>query len=281
MLDYILANLKEIVIIIAIASFVLLSVMYFKSKRNRRRFDFYLNYIIYKIGLKYYISNKYISMVRVKESYEPLVDLVSHPKIIINDKTVEQPVLLRKNVALKVYKVADALPENVYLKVYSAYRSRITLYKVWKEEVDKVTNENPDMGRAEVLNFVKYKFSNPYGSMGGHDSGGAIDVALCDKNGNDFDYGTKYHDNIPAIKTHYRNLTSEQKKNRSFLLKLMKAQGFINMPKEWWHFSYGDSIWSAYKGRRFAAVYDSAEKEYENVGYVRIIKTNISTVNTK
>lgn len=220
-------------------------------------------------------------MVHVKESYEPLVDLVAHPKIIINEMTAEKPVLLRKNVALKIYRIADKLSENQYLKVYSAYRSRMALYDVWKKEVDRMTADNPNMGRAELLSVVNYNFTNPYSNMGGHDTGGAIDVALCDKNGNDLDFGTRYHEKTPAARTKYSHLTGEQKKNRSLLIKVMKSQGFVNLPKEWWHFSYGDSIWSAYKGKRYAAIYDAAEKDYENVGLMRIIKTNISTANPK
>lgn len=281
MVEYITYNLKEIAIITLVIALLILSFIHFKSKRNRSIFLFYLNFLLYKIGLKNHISKKYIKMVHVRENYEPLVDLVNHPKIIINDNTIERPVLLRKNVALKLFRVADSLPNDIFLKVYSAYRSRISLYNTWIEEVNKFSEENPDKGRAEILNMANYKQSNPYASLGGHDTGGAIDVALCDKNGTDLDFGTKFHDNVPAIKTKYKHLSEEQKKNRSLLIKLMRSQGFINLPKEWWHFSYGDSTWSAYKGKRFGAIYDAAEKDYENVGYVRIIKTNISTANIK
>lgn len=281
MLDFVLSNLSEVITIVIVFVVLLSLVLFFKSKRNRYRFSFYLNFLMYKIGLKSHISKKYVKMVHVKESYEPLVDLVAHPKIIINDMTVEKPVLLRKNVALKIYKIADKLPDNQYLKVYSAYRSRMTMYEVWKKEVDRVTNENPNMGRAEVLSVVNYNFANPFSNIGGHDTGGAIDVALCDKNGNDLDFGTKYHEKTPATRTKYSHLTAEQKKNRALLIKVMKSQDFVNLPKEWWHFSYGDSTWSAYKGKRFAAIYDAAEKDYENVGLMRIIKTNISTATPK
>lgn len=281
MLSFLLSHIVEIATLSVIFAILLYLVLHFKSKRNRRRFSFYLNYVMYKLGLKSYISKRYVKMVHVRDCYEPLVDLVAHPKIIINDMTVEKPVLLRKNVALKIYKIADKLPNNQYLKVYSAYRSRIALYEVWKAEVDRVTNENPNMGRAEVLNIVNYNFANPYSNIGGHDTGGAIDVALCDKNGNDFDFGTKYREKTPATRTKYGHLTAEQKKNRSLLIKVMNSQGFVNLPKEWWHFSYGDSTWSAYKGKRFAAIYDAAEKDYENVGLMRIIKTNISTATPK
>ena len=104
----------------------------------------------------------------------------------------------------------------------------------------------------------------------------AVDVALCDKDGNDFDFGTKYHDNHRN-----RDLTKEQKENRKTLLKLMRTQNFIKNPGQWWHFSYGDKNWSAYKGKRSGAFYDSAEKEFENMGFVRVVKTVIKSVSVK
>lgn len=271
-MQVILSNLKTIIIIAIIATFVISSIIYLKSKRRRKRLGFYINYFLYKIGIKSKISRSCMARVHVKECYEPLVNLMEHDKIIIDKSTIEQPVLLRKNVALKIYKIANKLPDGTFLKVYNTYRSRITIYNTWKAVVDEISKENPTMGRAEVLKLANFKVSNPK-SLGGHETGGAIDVALCDADGKEFDYGTKYHEKSPANKTKSRHILKEHKENRRYLLKVMKSQGFVNNPYEWWHFSYGDTNWAAYKGKRFGGIYDAAEKEYENVGYVRIIKT--------
>lgn len=257
---------------------VISSFLFLKSKRRRKRLGFYINYFLYRIGIKDRMSKSCIARVHVKECYEPLVDLVTHNKIIIDDSTIEHPILLRKNVALKIYKIANKLPDGVYLKIYNAYRSRITIYDNWKKVVEEISKENPKMGRAEILKLANFKVSNPK-SLGGHETGGAVDVALCDINGKEYDYGTRYHEKSPANKTKSRHILKEHKDNRKTLLKMMKSQGFVNNPHEWWHFSYGDTNWAAYKGKRFGAIYDAAEKEFENVGYVRIIKTNISSVN--
>ena len=55
-------------------------------------------------------------MSHVKECYEPLVDIVAHPKILYNETTIEKPVLLRREVANKLYKIADKLPDDIYIK---------------------------------------------------------------------------------------------------------------------------------------------------------------------
>lgn len=270
MIEFIKYNLVEILVLLVCAAILFLIIYILKSKKLRHRFGYYLNYVLYKIGLKKSISRRYIHRIHVKESYEHLVELTYHPKIVINKESVETPVLLRKQVVTKLLKIADALPDDRCLKIYSAYRSRIALYNIWKEELEKVQAENPKMGRAELLMKVNSIVSNPADSMGGHDTGGAVDVSICDKNGKDIDFGTKYHEKFINV-----DLTKEQVQNRKYLVKLMKSQNFVNHPKQWWHFSYGDKKWAAYKGKRTKAIYASAEKEFENVGYVRVIETDI------
>ncbi len=276
MFEYIRYNFLELVIALFVLSFVLLSVFYLKEKKNRNKLFFYVSYLSYKLGIIKRISRKYISRVHVKDCDEPLVELVKHPKIFYNDDTLEHPVLLRKSVAMKLYKVADNLPDELYLKIYSAFRSRISVYNTWKEEEERLTKENPQMNRAELLSMVNAKVSSPNASMGSHDTGAAVDLALCDANRNDFDFGTKLNEKHKVV-----NLTKEQAENRKMLRKFMKSQKFVNAPDRWWHFSYGDKQWAAYKGKRNGAVYGAVEKEFENIGFVRVIKTEIKTINIK
>ena len=276
MIEYIKYNLGELLIWALVIFLVVMLFVYLRKKNNRRIIGFYLNYLLYKLGLKKRISSANVALVRVKDCNESLVQLVKHPKIFVNDDTVETPVLLRKRVAKKLYKIADGLPEGVYIKIYRAYRSRIALYEAWKNEEERVMKENPQMYRAELLRFVNNNVSDPNASMGGHDTGAAIDLALCDIDGNDFDFGTKYH-------SHHRNynLTKEHKSNRKMLKNIMKSQKFVNNPDQWWHFSYGDKAWAAYKGKRKSAFYGSAEKEFENMGFVRVIRTEMKTIDNK
>lgn len=276
-MSIILRNLEEIILIAVIAAVLYIIFYIAKSKKRRRKVGFYINFVLYKLGIKSHMSKTYVGMSHVKECYEPMVDIVAHPKIIYNEATVERPVVLRKTVADKLYKIADKLPDDTYIKIYSAFRSRVKLEEAWKEEIERVERENPSMLRGEVLALAKFKATPPNTNMGGHDTGAAIDMALCDKNGNDLDYGTKYHESSQARSTIV--LTAEQKQNRKYLRKLMKSFGFIQQPLQWRHYSYGDRYWAVYRGKRHAAFYDSAEKEYEGTGYVRIIKTHISSIN--
>ena len=247
-----------------------------RRKKNRYKVEYYINYLLYKLGIRKTIARFYIARQHALDCNESLVELVKHPKILYNEATLEFPVLLRKTVAKKIYKVADSLPEGVFLKIYEATRSRILIYNEWKNEEERLIKEFPQMGRAELLAKVNTKICNPKIAMNGHDTGGAVDVALCDAEGNDFDFGTKYHEkntNVP--------LTEEQKKNRMMLCDCMKTQKFINNPNRWWHFSYGDKAWAAYSGKYQGAFYGAVEKEFDNIGFVRVVKTEIKTDNIK
>jgi len=39
------------------------------------------------------------------------------------------------------------------------------------------------------------------------------------------------------------------RKNRDLLVQALHAQGGINYPDEWWHFSYGDRLWAEVTGQ--------------------------------
>lgn len=274
-MDFIKYNIEEIIMIAVALAVVCLLFYILKSKKRRRKVGFYINFVMFKLGLVKRMSKTYIGMVHVTESYEPLVELKPHHKIIINE-TAEQPVMLRKSVMNRLYDVADRLDDGVYIKIYSAYRSRIRLNEIWQEEISKAEKDNPGMNRAELLAMVKYKVAAPNINMGGHDTGAAIDLSLCDKNGSDWDFGSRYHEKTGSV-----SLSNEQKKNIKYLNRLMRSQGFVQQPSQWWHYSYGDRYWAVYKGRRRGAVYGSAEKEFENTGYVRVVKTISSKANIK
>lgn len=273
--DFIRYNYVEIFVAMLVFAAIVATYLIIKSKRAKYIIAYSWNLLLYKFGFKKTISQKYITRIHVKECYEHLEELVNHHKIIIDKNTVESPVLLRKTVANKLYRIADNLADNEYIKIYRAYSSRLALTEKWNEEFNKMQSENSNIGKAQMLSILNKKYTNPDKSMGGHDTGAALDVALCDKNGNDLDFGSKYREKAS------KHSNEEQKKNRLHLVKIMKAQGFVNNPTQWWHFSYGDKTWALYKGKRYGAIYDSAEKQFENMGYVRIVKTDISSANIK
>ena len=90
------------------------------------------------------------------------------------------------------------------------------------------------------------------GVGGGHQTGGAVDLGLCDNEGRELDMGTQYREHTPKTVTKCKLLSEEQRSNRAILLKAMRRAGFVNYPAEWWHFCYGDKMWAAYSNRKIA-----------------------------
>ena len=254
-----IANIPNFIIAGVGLILLIWAIWYFKSKRRRRHFRFHWHHFTYVIGLRKIMSRRYVGKVHVHENFDPLVDFLPHRHIIFNEETLEDPNLIRKQVLFKLYRIADKLPEGVNLKIYKTFRSRIKMSGNFEEVISEITAENPEIGRHEAMKLAKFKTDDPKGSMGGHETGGAVDVALCDNNGVDFNYGTRFHEYNDSTFTYSTHITKEQRRNRKKLVKLMKKEGFINFPGEWWHFSYGDRMWAAYKGKRNGGIYGSAE----------------------
>lgn len=261
--------LGVIVILISSLCFILFSK---KAKKFRKHFKFYWNWLIYRLGFRTYISRRYVGRCHVHENNEPLIEFIPNEKIIVDEKTVEYPLMLRRKVIIKLEKIAQNLPDGVYLKLNSAFKSKKQQDIAWQEAMNEMMKLHPGVGRNEIIQLAHFKAKDPKLGLGGHETGGAVDVCLCDKDGIDFDYGTKFHEHNDYTATRNVHLTTEQKRNRNRLVKIMKKEGFVNFPGEWWHFSYGDRMWAAYKGKRNGAKYGSVEKGFDG-NYVFAIPT--------
>jgi D-alanyl-D-alanine dipeptidase len=73
--------------------------------------------------------------------------------------------------------------------------------------------------------------------QGPHDQGLAVDVTLVEaESGRELKMGTAFDTFAPAARTD--NATGEFAANRQRLRRAMEAEGFANVPAEWWHYSY-------------------------------------------
>ncbi|MCQ2318715.1 MAG: hypothetical protein MJZ90_07350 [Bacteroidales bacterium] len=251
------------ILILAFIIFLVWFLKYISSKRRRAHLNFHIHHLIYKLGFRKTISRHWIGRTHVHECYDPLVDFLPHKHIIFNDETLEQPNLIRKKVLFKLYRIADRLPNGMNLLILQTYRSKSKMNEAWEKTINEITADNPGIGRYEAIKLAKFKTEDPKNSIGGHVTGGAVDVALCDDNGVMLDFGTKFHEHNNKTETRNKYITKTQAKNRKTLVRMMRREGFINFPAEWWHFSYGDRAWAAYKGRRHGGIYGSAETEMD------------------
>lgn len=145
----------------------------------------------------------------------------------------------------------ELLPKDIFFKIYSSYRSIKEQEKAWSEKIKETKEENPNITNEEELKrLTGLKLANPISGYGGHQTGAAVDITLCDIEGNEFNMGTKIGQHNNKTKTKNQNLSKEEKNNRKLLKKTLEKVGFNNYPIEWWHFSYGDQMWAAYKNTK-------------------------------
>lgn len=134
---------------------------------------------------------------------------------------------LRQPVAERLVRVQKALRQSgLGLKIWDGYRPHSVQYKMWE------LVPNPD--------FV----GDPKkGSR--HNRGAAVDVTLVDSLGKELPMPTEYDDFSDKARRDYQDLPAVIIYNRNLLESAMKAEGFLPLASEWWHFD--DPDWQKYE----------------------------------
>ncbi len=210
-------------------------------------------YILWRLGLRMTIPASIINNIPIKENGEKLVDITGDKTIRFSSELKQRKnVYLRKTVYDKIKQAQKILPDNHFFKIYSAFRSHDEQVLLWNKNYQKIKNANPDLSEQEIIIKTKAVCADPRFGFGGHQTGGAIDISLCDKNGKDYDMGTNYQETNNKTCTKSKHLTPKQKYNRKILKTALENIGFKNYPGEWWHFCYGDRMWAAYSKKSIA-----------------------------
>lgn len=141
---------------------------------------------------------------------------------------------LQKEVALMLSKAQDALSKlhpGYRLLIYDALRPVSVQQKMW-DALDSLTP-------ADRAKFV----SNPK-NLSLHNMGAAVDLTIIDKNGKALDMGAGFDDirkiAYPSLEATFLKtgeLTALHISNRKLLRNIMQAQGFRQLPTEWWHYN--------------------------------------------
>ena len=196
----------------------------------------YINLFLYKIGLKHILPSAIINHKPIKESGEKLVKY--------------DDVFVRESVAHMLDKATGLLPNGYSFKILCGYRSHQEQQKNWDNGIKKLIKQYPNLSISEIENLNRKMNADPRNGFGPHQTGGAIDITLLYKN-KPVDMGGEYMSDIHS-KTYSKNITNIQKTNRKFLIDALDTVGFQNYPNEWWHWSFGDRAYAAYKNKSFA-----------------------------
>lgn len=218
------------------------------------------NTFLVRLGIREILPKEAIRKIVIIDNKEELSSLPPE-KFIIRDKNPS--VYGRKTLIEKLISINNQIENQGYkLCIFEIYRDEDTQKSLRLQEYNNVKKEHPNYSQEEIekiLDTIIVKINN--NNVGGHQTGGAVDLSICTQEGKELEMGTKYLEFNDKTKTYSKRLTHEQQKNRNLLLKLMKKADFVNYPNEWWHFSYGDIMWAAYKNKK-NAIYGKMNVEF-------------------
>jgi len=217
-----------------------------------KKYKVYINYILWLLGIRDVLPRDIIRGVIEKENNDPLVDIALDGTLFFDEELKVRPkVLLRKEVYNKLKQAQTALPSGICFKIYSAYRPIEEQTEAWNRRIEETKSLYPNIKDSdEIVRLTGLKIANPTDGYGGHQTGAAVDITLCDKDGNDLDMGCGVAEHNNKTKTKSIYLSQIEKSNREILFNVLEKVGFKNYPAEWWHYSYGDKMWAAYSRKR-------------------------------
>lgn len=110
------------------------------------------------------------------------------------------------------------IKKGYQIKIYDCYRPLTIQKRMWA-----------------IVSNPKYVADPAKGSI--HNRGGAVDITLVDRNGFELDMGTAFDHFGPEAAHGFRGISSEARKNRKLLKKVMEKAGFKSFDSEWWHYN--------------------------------------------
>jgi D-alanyl-D-alanine dipeptidase len=151
---------------------------------------------------------------------------------------------LQKDVAERLARCQDyltSIDSSLHLLVYDAARPVSAQWKMWRT-LDSI----PSVERGKYV-------SNPI-NRSVHNYGAAVDLTICKSDGTPLDMGAEFDEfneiAYPSKELQFLAkglLSQKQIENRLLLRKVMRKEGFRNLPTEWWHFNACSRIDAAKK----------------------------------
>ena len=209
-----------------------------------------------------------LKAITIAESNEPLATIPN------NDNLKQLPIyfsnnvpyamdtcVARQSVIQKLQQAADLLPANLGIIVLDAWRSRAVQQGVRDEIGNTIKVEYPDLSPVEQEEVLS-KFAAPVSSdfISPHLTGGSVDITLFEiETGDWLDMGGNFDEPTERSYTSFYEDHPEHIacSNRRLLYSVMTQVGFTNLPTEWWHFDYGNTLWAHYKEQDHA-IYGAA-----------------------
>lgn len=215
-----------------------------------------------------HIADDKIIAIPINECGEGLIDL-KNQNIIVYGTPPDTPLTandytkIRKTIYQKLCLAQDDLPNGWRFRIYEGLRSLPVQEILFNQQCDNLRQKKNYNSYEDLFNEA-CRLISPVIHLDGtanvppHSTGAAVDLELIDNKGNLVDLGMAVKDWLivdpDLCETYSKLLSIEAMQNRIVLLTIMSKHGFVNYPREWWHFSYGDRLW-AYVTKQTMAIY--------------------------
>ena len=210
------------------------------------------------------------------EQREPLVDIRLYcPDVVVTDTLCPY---FRKTPADLLNRAQASLKNGLKLRVHTVLRTRAMQKRGWDNYFKRMQEEYPQWPLS-ALRRATNKYYAPYDQPAppGHCTGGAVDVNLLDKEGNDLDLIAPTQ-GWEAAYTWSNLISPEAKQSRMTMVNAMLEAGFSNCRDEYWHYSWGDSAWAVRVGEQscpYGWVYSPIvlEPDFEGIAHNQVALT--------
>lgn len=213
-----------------------------------------------------------LEKISIVECEEPLVDLARYdfllePVYFKQGLALDDKMMIRESVAEKLLTARQSLPGEYNFKIWDAYRTIEVQKKLFDSFTGQLRSEHSGWTEDKIREHASCFVCSPDARfIPGHLTGGALDLTLVDKEGNELVMGTDFDEFVEKANTYHfdgkQSLTEEEeicKANRILLRSALIKEDFAPYPFEWWHFNFGNQAWAHDKGKEFA-IYGDANK---------------------
>jgi zinc D-Ala-D-Ala dipeptidase len=199
--------------------------------------------------------------IEIRDDGDPLVDLRTYPftldpSYFHRGLAPANGMYLRRAVAEMLVHVQRSLTPLSF-KIWDGYRSRAVQANIYEDFLGTLRRDHPDKGEDELRKEAEIFVTDPWTSrrIPPHTTGGAVDLTLVDRHGNDLDMGTSFdHFGPESAALYYEDHAGNPavREHRRILRDAMVGAGFRPDADEWWHFDHGNQIWAAHFKRPIA-----------------------------
>lgn len=176
----------------------------FILKRNIREAA---RYFLWMIDFQEILPRFVIDKIIIIENDSSLINIKNSNRLIV----IAPIPKAREEIKSMINKAAEFLPDDYLLCLVSAYRNKETQQKHWEETLNKIKIDFPYLSQEEQERKSRLLTADP-NSAGPHQTGGAIDVILLNRDKERIPMGTEYRESTKKTTMFSKYCTKKEKK---------------------------------------------------------------------